>query len=273
MRTEQVLVTPDLAQKWLERNDVNRPLRLTRVAQYAADIEAGRFTLHHQGIAFDGDHRLRDGQHRLTAVVQTKIAVPMLVTWGVPIEGMMGIDAHAVRSAADISFFSGMPMTKEFTAAARAMMLGLGQRNQAMATRSAVIAYAQKHAQSLTTVLAWFSGVSGHHRGLRSGSPVAATARALEFTKQTDLLAHFVEVLGTGFSTFDRDRPVIMLRNQIIEGVGGSLANKRRPRMGYREMYYKTERTIQAVLENEQIAQIKMSKKAVELFPLPDDEI
>lgn len=62
----------------------NRPMQNKRVNQYAADMLAGRWILTHQGIAFDCEGNLIDGQHRLQAVVRSGKAVYMVVAYNVP---------------------------------------------------------------------------------------------------------------------------------------------------------------------------------------------
>lgn len=62
----------------------NRSINKSLVNAYASDMARGRWGLSHQGIAFDEDNRLIDGQHRLWAVVKAGIPVIMTVTTGVP---------------------------------------------------------------------------------------------------------------------------------------------------------------------------------------------
>jgi hypothetical protein len=66
-----MLVTPEMAGDWLDyRNasEKNRTVARTVVAKYADRMTRGEWTLTHQGIAFDTDGWVIDGQHRLLAV-------------------------------------------------------------------------------------------------------------------------------------------------------------------------------------------------------------
>lgn len=93
IRTRVIEVTPGWAEKKLgelqrlveegifRNRSINKPL----VNSYASDMVRGRWGLSHQGIAFDEDGRLIDGQHRLWAVVKAGIPVTMTVTTGVPV--------------------------------------------------------------------------------------------------------------------------------------------------------------------------------------------
>lgn len=96
-------ITPETAVKWLAKNHAqNRPLRESRIRQYAADIVEGRWRVTHQGIAFDKDETLLDGQHRLHAIVRAGIPCDMMVTRGLTLETFALLDQGAHRTAGDI---------------------------------------------------------------------------------------------------------------------------------------------------------------------------
>lgn len=102
-----VSITPDTARHWLASNHVNRKLRQFKVAQYARDIEAGRWTLNADAICFSPDGMLLNGQHRLNAIIRSGRTVVMLVLRGVPPEAMKNMDNGSARTAADVLAFDG----------------------------------------------------------------------------------------------------------------------------------------------------------------------
>jgi hypothetical protein len=80
-----VEITPDLAREWLKLNDNFRQYRDPDARQLARVIRAGAFHLDGQSIKFDGpppDGRLKDGQHRLQAVVYADTPITSFVQWG-----------------------------------------------------------------------------------------------------------------------------------------------------------------------------------------------
>ena len=80
-----VEVTPDLAQKWLnEKNTHNRPMYERVVETYALDMKRGKWAFNHQGICFNDDGVLDDGQHRLAAIVRSGKTIPFWVFRGMP---------------------------------------------------------------------------------------------------------------------------------------------------------------------------------------------
>jgi len=87
MKTEIRTITPQWADDVLKnKNPRNRKLNERTVAAIVRDIENNAFALTHQGIAFDDEGNLIDGQHRLTAVVKANKQVIMLVCTGIPVE-------------------------------------------------------------------------------------------------------------------------------------------------------------------------------------------
>ncbi len=94
-------ITAKQAEKYLQFNTNNRPLRKSLVSQYAKDMASGNWRLTHQGVAFNCDGTLLDGQHRLAAIVQSGVTVQMLVARGVDSRNQLVMDDHAKRSAGD----------------------------------------------------------------------------------------------------------------------------------------------------------------------------
>lgn len=101
-------VTPVMAKAWLENNFRNRPLSEDVVMAYARDMANGQWVPTHQGIAFNDEDDLIDGQHRLHAIVRSGVTVRMMVTFGLKsrIAGkemttMDAVDRGRTRSVAD----------------------------------------------------------------------------------------------------------------------------------------------------------------------------
>jgi len=77
-------IDPVLAAKYLEQNDLNRPINLAHVRALAADMEAGRWLeTGEAGLSFDTDNSLADGQHTLHAVIRSGATIRLRVTRGV----------------------------------------------------------------------------------------------------------------------------------------------------------------------------------------------
>jgi hypothetical protein len=98
VKTEWVLITPELASAYLDFNEENRSVSDRHVDRITDDMEQDRFKITHQGLAFNDHGVLVDGQHRCMAVVRSGKPQWMLVTTGIDREGL---DIGKVRAPHD----------------------------------------------------------------------------------------------------------------------------------------------------------------------------
>lgn len=99
IETMIVLVTPELANKWLEKNTNNRKLRKKVIDTYVDDMKKGNWSLVGDSITFDESGILTNGQHRLTAVVKSGTSQYFNVMRG--IKHNMNTDRGAIRNIGD----------------------------------------------------------------------------------------------------------------------------------------------------------------------------
>jgi hypothetical protein len=106
LRTQWIRINPKLAREWLKRNTQNRPHQPRHVEALRVAFANGEYRETHQGIAFDEDYQLLDGQHRLMAIAQQpdEFSVMMLVTFGLKRkDAWTAIDVQVrQRSVADV---------------------------------------------------------------------------------------------------------------------------------------------------------------------------
>jgi hypothetical protein len=97
MKTEIKTIWPDEAKYILKhKNKINRNLSEIFVKKIANDILNDTFILTHQGIAFDTEGNLLDGQHRLAACIKANKPIKILVTYDVPkIYQSSGVDLNS----------------------------------------------------------------------------------------------------------------------------------------------------------------------------------
>jgi len=122
-----VYVTPELAKQWLGvANNFNRPFKQAVVDMYVRQIKSGLWRRTHQGIAFDTNDILIDGQHRLMAIVHTNVTVPMLIFIDEPKENFEFIDCGCNRSNLDTVRMSSRNETLKLihTQTLKAMLAG-----------------------------------------------------------------------------------------------------------------------------------------------------
>jgi hypothetical protein len=106
MKTQVEDVTPALAKEYLKRNVDNRALRRGHVETMIRAFRRGEYVMTHQGIAFDSDGNLLDGQHRLKAISEMpeNFSAPMLVSRGLTREDAFRVidSTMAKRSISDV---------------------------------------------------------------------------------------------------------------------------------------------------------------------------
>lgn len=102
-RTGRMTITPKLADAWLKRrNKGNRHISPDVVKRYAEAMREGRWIVTHQGMAFDANGNLVDGQHRLSACVESQTTIEVMVTTGVPRETFAVMDTGRRRHASQL---------------------------------------------------------------------------------------------------------------------------------------------------------------------------
>jgi hypothetical protein len=106
---KQVLVTPSIANDLLSTNSSNRLPHKPTVARYAQDMVSGRWksgTAEPIKISITG--RLIDGQHRLLAIVASKLSIVMWVASGLEDDVFDVLDTGKIRNSTDIFKIQGI---------------------------------------------------------------------------------------------------------------------------------------------------------------------
>ena len=101
----KLLVTPEIATEWLERNYCNRPILEPQVEDYVRAMHNGNWVNNGDTVKFSKTGELIDGQHRLTAIKKSGIAQFLLITTG--LEKTTHIDDGRKRSPRDQVLVSG----------------------------------------------------------------------------------------------------------------------------------------------------------------------
>lgn len=113
MRSEVVVMTPEKAQYILDhKNGKNRSLRKNVVTKLANDIKENRWRVTHQGIAFDENEQLIDGQHRLQAIAQAGKNCLVYVSYNVSRDCFSVLDCGVSRTASDNLSYANVPRAK-----------------------------------------------------------------------------------------------------------------------------------------------------------------
>ena len=82
LTVEVEIITPDMADSYLQHNAHHRKVKQKKVDQYVRDLQEGDWHLNGKTITFDSNGRLLGGQHRLHAVRKSGIPMTTLVVRG-----------------------------------------------------------------------------------------------------------------------------------------------------------------------------------------------
>lgn len=100
MRPEVINVDPQMAAEWLKKNIPNNR-SISKAKEYDFDMRMGNWLTTHQGIAFDTNGNLIDGQNRLTAIVSSGITIEMLVVFDCDPKSLEVLDTGRKRTLGD----------------------------------------------------------------------------------------------------------------------------------------------------------------------------
>jgi hypothetical protein len=93
-----VRVDKHLAETWLLLNRKNRKINVKTINKLTTDLLGGSFMFTGEAIKFSWDGFLLDGQHRLTAICRTGVAVELVVITGVQTEAQSVMDSGGIRT-------------------------------------------------------------------------------------------------------------------------------------------------------------------------------
>lgn len=202
-----VLVTPAMAQEMIRINLTNRRLRRWWVSALASAIKRGEYVCTHQGVAISVSGVLLDGQHRLEAIIESGVAVEMLVVTGIPDEAFGVIDCGIKRTVSDLT---GLPKKTSEVARLIASFTFGGTVSAAQVLQVAESGVAEAHATletySTRTVKNYSSGpvraaavllmMDGHSEAL-IGNAYASLVRQ-DFSAMSPALHALVRQVGNG---------------------------------------------------------------------------
>ena len=129
MRSRVQRITPERAEQWLAANTANRPVSKSTVRGFAEAMRRGDWLVTHQGIAFDSNGVLVDGQHRLAAIIDADLPVEMTVFSDVEPDSFDVVDTGKRRNAADVLAIEGERSTTLLAAMVRSVWLYHNRRD------------------------------------------------------------------------------------------------------------------------------------------------
>ena len=259
-------ITPAKAEKLLNKNKLNRKLRNGIVEKYAADMRNGKWTHCTDPIAFyEGSHDIADGQHRLWAIVETKIPQTFIVVRGLDRASGLNIDTGFNRSLVDAASISGVNdgVTHLLIAVTRAVATGLRGDNSRFGTSNATkLGYIEAHGEAAR----WAIEHGPKTRAFAHSLVLAAIARAWYHEDDKERLIAFCHVLTKGFMDHEGDSAAVALRNMLVaihtsHGFGS--------RDVWRDAFLKAQNAIKYFMKHKPLKILKSVQD--EVYPLPTE--
>ena len=105
-------ITPEVAQQILSTNTHNRELNKRHVMFLCDQMQSGLWQMAADPIRISDTGVLLDGQHRLSAIVASKVTYDMLVVRGLPDTTFHVMDTGRIRSAGDVLQIGGHPNSR-----------------------------------------------------------------------------------------------------------------------------------------------------------------
>ena len=247
--------------RWLtERNGENRDPSRGQYLGIQQDIEAGNWLLTHQGVAFDGEGQLVDGQHRLFAILEADRPVLSVIMVNISRDAVPVMDRHRARRARDLLEFAGSRMTSFQESVIRRGMLGL-KGGSSVVTIPQIMGFLELYQADLEWAVAQFPK---RISGVVVSPLVAAVFRAKVNASSEEVLhlEKFCEVMNTSVAESAEERAAILLRDWLIT----PNRSTRKSASGI-SVYGRCSRAIRAFLDREPLTRLYSS--TAELFPLP----
>lgn len=259
------IITPAMAEEWLKGRIHNRPLRENDCFMYAELIENGKFYLTHQGVAFDEDGQLIDGQHRLQGIALSRIPTQMMVTTGLKREVMRCVDTGRARNIRDnIAIATGHTPDADRCRVAVALLRSSANRRKVKVSADEVEAILKTHESAFDFISSF---VKSKKQGI-TASWVAAIFLRAYYDPRRARVADLMSFLISGY--VDESEPcrgiAVRLRDYLIGGSGVSEAKSQST-----AAYMRVERSIRAFVDSEHLS--KMTLATEELFPFPGEAV
>lgn len=107
LNVQAVQLTPKMANKLLASNTHNRKVVQAKVNLWAEAMKRGEWRMNGEAIKIAADGTILDGQHRLYAVVQSGVTIPILIITGLPKQSQETMDTGKSRSLSDVFTLRG----------------------------------------------------------------------------------------------------------------------------------------------------------------------
>tara|TARA_R110001599_G_scaffold304770_1_gene511079 strand:- start:49 stop:804 length:756 start_codon:yes stop_codon:yes gene_type:complete len=210
MRVEIKTVTPAMAEGFLQTNKSNRKINKNQLEMIKRTMLNGEWVLTHQGVALYDDGTLADGQHRLTAIVQTGVKCKMPIFYGIKKStvNIMAIDCGKMRSVKDSASITGVKLNPSQIALAKALHFGIKSNSKLTHKESVALVEQYSHELEVAKFL-----LPSNRAGISSVSVKAGLVKAYKSGVSKELLKEICTILYKGAGDYSQ---ALALRNLLL---------------------------------------------------------
>lgn len=204
IKTAIVTWGPAEAAEALETTIRNRRMSRIKVNQYRNDMAAGRWQFTGEGIQFDADGHLINGQHRLTALKEldgTPIRVQFLTIRGLPESAQMVMDQGRVRQAGQQLQLRGVKDSNVVAAGVRLYLTystGLMFRDKMIAQEAITTAYIEEWVAEHADIVEAVGSIITNVKASDAPGSVAYAAAVIFVRKNPAAAVDFFRLLAKG---------------------------------------------------------------------------
>lgn len=265
------LVTPDEAKYILEHQMFpNRDVRESKAAVYGNMIARGEWLPTGQGLSFNPDEKLIDGQHRLGGIVRADKPALMLIAHNIPDKAQLVMDQGLNRRAHDqIKIQEGWDVQAVHIGICKQMMLSFRPeaRYRDLTDILLLNRFYKRHRKAIEFAFGVLLSKGKKERGVFIAPVMAPIARAF-YSQDHGRLERFGEILQTGLARAENESAAVLLRNWLKLGTERRLSSRK---FGSRNMIYKKSAT--ALWDF--VSKRRLTRLSPDLgedpFPLPQD--
>lgn len=213
--SEIEVITPAKAERYIKSNTVNRTINQKRVSAYAYDMKMGAWQTNGEGIRFDENGKLIDGQHRLSAIILANVPVKMMVTKGIS-KNITIYDRGRNRAEHDSLQMAGYSkkVANKDTVAMTKLHYYI-QAHLGNVSHLEIEKFLKEHEHSIEIVRDVFSKSGSVSVNVKNAIFMLAGLYAYESGVSESTLKEFAGVVSTGFYESKQDAAIV-LRNDIL---------------------------------------------------------
>lgn len=214
------VISPQVAAELLAKNSDNyRNIQKSRVSKYAKEMKLGRWLKNGEAIKMYSNGVLADGQHRLSAVIESGQTVPMLVIDGIdPSVGVM--DRQRPRTVPQQLKRLGIKNVNEIASMSRLAIMhekgtwGKVGGGDDTIIDSEIVEFAVKNDNKLQDAFRASRPLKNLRKAVRTLS-AAIFAVGTDYPSESETAKWFADALEKGCD-LSPDEPVLHLRNRIL---------------------------------------------------------